>query len=111
MAKFLSLCEPNWWQSKRLLKVTGICGKQSSTALTQNKAQFAAFQHPTIYLSIVHRMLTLLVVFVALDRSADMSLSRALQQRLSHIGCHHSLSLGAEVRVAAQHKVISLAGH
>ncbi len=55
-------------------------------------------------------MLTLLVVFVALNRSTDVSLARALQQCLPHIGCHHSLSLGAEVRVAAQHKIISSAG-
>ncbi len=59
--------------------------------------------------SAVNRMLTLLVLFVALDRSADVSLSGALQQRLPHISCHHSLSLGAEVRVAAQHKIASSA--
>ncbi len=57
----------------------------------------------------VNRLLTLLVVFIALDRSADVALSWALQQRLPHISCHHSLSLGAEVRVAAQHKIISSA--
>ena len=46
--------------------------------------------------------LTLLVVVIAFDRFADVALAWALQNGLSNISSHHSLSLGAKSSIAAE---------